>query len=194
MYGIGKYERIWWWSTGFRQRKLPDGWRKHKKLFGLISQCFSGYHGGGVYIADKSKSVIFAGGTIEECSADINGGGIYILNNSNVSMTGGTVKKCYASGGGAVCIQGEYGKFDLSGGELSGSRDEISAEKIYNAEDGGAVYILGGTFNMSGGTLRDFASSNNGGAVYIGSNSKAQIMGGSIMDFEAESNRRGIYI
>ena len=161
---------------------------------GLISQCFSGYHGGGVYIADKSKSVIFAGGTIEECSADINGGGIYILNNSNVSMTGGTVKKCYASGGGAVCIQGEYGKFDLSGGELSGSRDEISAEKIYNAEDGGAAYILGGTFNMSGGTIRDFASSNNGGAVYIGSNSKAQIMGGSIMDCEADANGGGIYM
>ena len=66
------------------------------------------------------------------------------------------------------CVQGASGKLDLQGGTLVGSGNAADADPVYDAEDGGAIYVVGGTLQMSGGSIRNFTVSNNGGRYLSG--------------------------
>lgn len=160
---------------------------------GLISGCSSDFNGGGIYVSDQGASVTISGGTIENCQAAVNGGGLYLLNSSNVTMTGGTIRSCRATSGGAVCIQGSYGKLNLMDGTLVGCGNTEDESPSYDAENGGGVYIVGGTLQMSGGSISDFAVSSNGGGIYLGLNSDLIITGGQLSRCAAVSNGGGIY-
>lgn len=160
---------------------------------GLISGCSSDFNGGGIYVSDQTVAVTLSGGIIENCRAAVNGGGIYLLNSSRVTMTGGTIRGCQATGGGAVCVQGASGKLDLQGGTLVGSGNAADADPVYDAEDGGAIYVVGGTLQMSGGSIRNFTVSNNGGGIYLGLNGTLIITGGQVSRCTALNNGGGIY-
>ena len=160
---------------------------------GLISGCSSDFNGGGIYVSDQTVAVTLSGGIIENCRAAVNGGGIFLLNSSHVTMTGGTIRGCQATGGGAVCVQGASGKLDLQGGTLVGSGNAADADPVYDAEDGGAIYVVGGTLQMSGGSIRNFTVSNNGGGIYLGLNGTLIITGGQVSRCTALNNGGGIY-
>lgn len=160
---------------------------------GMIDGCSSDYHGGGIYISEQVDSMSLAGGTVQNCSAAVHGGGLYILNNENVSMTGGIITDCSAAGGGAVCIQGENGAFDFQGGELVGMQYLETTEEFISAEYGGGIYVLGGSLNISGGTVRNFTVSDSGGGIYSGSGGKITMSGGTVTNCKAENNGGGIY-
>lgn len=160
---------------------------------GVVSECTSDYHGGGIYISDQSMDAVLTGGSVENCSAAVYGGGIYILNNEKVSMTGGAIANCSASGGGAVCIQGDHGKFDFQGGDLIGVQDDQQTEGFYNAKYGGGIYVLGGSLQVSGGTIRNFRVSDSGGGLYLGKNADLAISNGILTGCQAEGQGGGIY-
>ena len=95
-----------------------------------------------------------------------NGGAVY-LEDGSFTMTGGTITDCIAvktdkgtGNGGAVYIKGTNNPtFEMSGGTIS---DCISGVH------GGAVYLEGGTVELSGGEINDnLAQGGNGGGIYI---------------------------
>ncbi|MCZ9318888.1 MAG: PGF-pre-PGF domain-containing protein, partial [Methanocorpusculum sp.] len=55
------------------------------------------------------------------------------------------------------------------------------------------VYVYGGTFTMSGGTISDNAAVNNGGGVYM-SGGTLTLSGGTISDNTATKNGGGVYV
>ncbi|MBQ8803291.1 MAG: right-handed parallel beta-helix repeat-containing protein [Tyzzerella sp.] len=79
------------------------------------------------------------------------------------------------------------GVFNMKGGEIYG----------YNADtaSGGAVRLFTkGTFNMSGGALRDNKTSYGGGAVYMGKNSVFNMKGGKIHNNTAQNNGGAVQV
>ncbi len=164
---------------------------------GIITDCSSDYHGGGIYVSEQSISVAIAGGSIENCQALSHGGGLYVLNNEAVIMTGGSMKHCSAYGGGAVCIQGEKGAFQFTDGTLTGMAEETEKEtgeeENHQAAFGGGIYVLGGTLHLSGGTISDFSASTFGGGVYVGFGGTLTMEGSVFSNCKAEKNGGGIY-
>lgn len=93
-----------------------------------------------------------------------NGGAVY-MEKGSFEMRGGTIKECSAdvkpdARGGAVYILGDDNTtFIMSGGEILGCKA---------MSDGGAVYLEGGTVNITGGKIEgNVAYNGNGGAVSI---------------------------
>lgn len=72
-------------------------------------------------------------------------------------------------------------------------KEESKIEKC-TAENGGAVYINGGTFEQSGGTVTGNTATENGGAVYITNNGTFEQSGGTITGNTATENGGAIYI
>lgn len=92
------------------------------------------------------------------------GGAVY-MEQGTFTMSGGTIKECYAdqtadSKGGAVYILGdENTSFTMSGGEIRECRANA---------DGGAVYLEGGSVTLNGGTIyANVAYNGNGGAIGV---------------------------
>ena len=93
-----------------------------------------------------------------------NGGAVY-MEKGKFTMTGGTIKECYAdktsdAKGGAVYIKGdEDTKFEMKGGSI---------EMCRASADGGAVYLEGGSVEVTGGSIiGNVAYNGNGGAISI---------------------------
>lgn len=161
---------------------------------GVISACTSDYHGGGIYVSDRTKEVSLVEGIIEECSAAVNGGGVYILDNDNVTMSGGKIQNCRASNGAAVCIQGAQANLNLQGGELIGFGGISNGEAAYDATNGGAVYVYSGSLHLSGGSIRDFHAEKNGGAIYLGNDANFTMTGGTLDKCTAQNHGGGVYM
>ena len=73
--------------------------------------------------------------------------------------------------------------------ELLEQAKEISKNtysiKNASAEHGGAIYVSGGSFAMSGGNISSTSATANGGAIYV-SGGSVSISGGNITDVSAE--------
>ena len=120
------------------------------------------------------------GGTIRNSYADDKdylhiqkqGGAVY-LEDGTFIMSGGTIKNCSAEQGGAVYINSKSGNstFTMTGGEIhscfsTGTYNNIGS--LTNPGHGGAVCLMGGEVNMSGGRIwNNYSESGDGGAVYI---------------------------
>ena len=114
--------------------------------------------------------VIRAGGTFSlynakicdnqsgDASNDSVGAGVYV-NGGTFQMYSGSIRENTAlRNGGGVYVDGDTGKFTMSGGTIEGNTS--SGE---NYGDGGGVYINGGTFTMTGGSITNNISRNAGG-------------------------------
>ena len=143
--------------------------------------------GGGVYI-DEHGSFTMTGGEISGNTASAYnsyGGGVYVAGNGSLNMTGGRISTNnsihtggYAYGGGVHIATN--GIFTMSGGEISGNN--VSGSDHYNF--GGGVYVdNNGRFSKTGGIIYGYtesniedisnnnrSASNNGHAVYVGTN------------------------
>lgn len=130
------------------------------------------------FVMAKSEGNIFdmRGGLIRNSSTSDDtyycikphGGAVY-MEQGTFSMSGGTIKECYAdldeySKGGAVYIMGDSNtSFTMSGGEIRECRANA---------DGGAVCLEGGSVTINGGAIySNVAYNGNGGAI--------SVMGGS---------------
>ncbi len=105
-------------------------------------------------------------------------GGVVYLENGSVNISGGTIRDCKAQRGGAIYIAGSYdndlkkynASFTMSGGLIEDN--EAYRSTGYSDEgfegSGGAIYIIDGTVDLTGGTIADnLAAGGNGGGVFI---------------------------
>lgn len=139
---------------------------------GTVRNCTS-ILGGGIAAMYKG-SVILESGTISgntagtaSASHQSAGGGVFLGEQSNMTMTGGTVSDNYSwySGGG------------------------ISLGSIGNAlwvYDEGSGYTGKNTFSMSGGTISGNSAHSCGGGLYVQANTEATITAGTLSGNKAE--------
>ncbi len=139
--------------------------------------------GGGVLV-DAGGLFVMNGGSIENCWANGDGGGIYV--NGTFRMTGGTIRNCETSeavyqgmrGNGGGVYVASSGKFEMSGGSI---------ENCYTGSSGkgGGVYV-GGTFTMTGGTIKNNVVNKNwggeGAGVYVANGANATLIEANITD------------
>lgn len=96
------------------------------------------------------------------------GGAVY-LEDGTFTMTGGTIKNCSAEQGGAVYIESKSGSstFEMEGGEIH-SCFATGNDKTDVLGHGGALCLMGGQVNMTGGKIwNNYSENGDGGAVYI---------------------------
>ena len=140
---------------------------------GTISGNTTDLTDGGVGVYSGGK-FIMNGGEITGNTASYESGGVGVYNSAEFTMNGGTIggtnagKANTATSGGGVKI-GDYGKFTMTGGEISGNKA---------TENGGGVYMYGGTFTVSGaakvtGNKKNNANNN----VYLPDNKHITIDG-----------------
>lgn len=80
--------------------------------------------------------------------------------------------------GGAVCMKDSHGMTFVSGNaEIRNCR----------GANGGAIYMTGGSFNMSDGVIKDCFATNEGGAVYLGGG-VVEFQGGALLNNVAGTN------
>lgn len=85
--------------------------------------------------------------------------------------------------GGAVCMYDTHGITKIQGGTIQNSY----------GKQGGAVYMTGGSFTLSGGTVQSCQAEDEGGAVYLGGG-EVSIQSGAIVNNTAGNNGGGIAV
>jgi len=153
--------------------------------------------------AGQIPSFTMTGGTIRNSdTADEeylhtaeNGGAVY-LERGTVTISSGTIRNCSAEEGGAIYIKGKENEpssasFTMTGGTIQDNEVALN---------GGAIYIVDGTVELSGGTIDDnLATIGNGGGVFI-QRGILTVNGATIKNNSAEAsymdggNGGGIYV
>lgn len=137
---------------------------------GSISGCSAQTEGGGVYLTDVQASFTMNGGTISGCSSE-KGGGVY-YDNGTVTLTGGKITTCTATGTGSGIYYNNPGSFhpdypntflhisdsiSVTGNTLAGS-----ANNVYIPSPAGiairTIHIDGNLTGNIGVTVQDFAA------------------------------------
>lgn len=131
-------------------------------------------------------------------------GGVVYLENGKVEITGGEIRDCVAQKGGAVYIVGSYdsatnkysASFSMSGGTIEGNEAIVSGNEEF-VGSGGAIYIVDGDVELTGGTIAEnMAVGGNGGGVFIRRGS-LKIGGSSLIKgnaSEIRENDAGAYL
>lgn len=158
---------------------------------GLATQEGAKVGGANVTITDGDiiGQVIMAGGGSKACTFDMSGGSIHdtdlIDGNEIKDLEDPQPKipiKYIKENGGAVFMNDEEGVTTITGGTI----------KNCKAENGGAIYMNGGTANIKGGTISGNTATKDGGGVYL-PGGDFTLDGGSISKNNAE-NGGGIFL
>ena len=120
------------------------------------------------------------------------GGGVYVENGA-FTMSGGSICSNIAQQGCGVYVDGRRGSFTMTGGEISGNRPPISSSTMVSGYNGGGVYMKGGMFEMSGGSIANNNAGYNGGGVYM-QGGTFTMSGGSVTNNYAPQNGGGVYM
>lgn len=115
---------------------------------------------GAVYVCGAGGKLNMYGGTIKDCTGTCSG--VYADGGATVTMAGGTIKNNNAGTfSGGVYLSGWSGAvptFNMTGGSITDNQ----------GSNGGGVYIIYGTFNMSGtAAISNNQSANGGGGVHM---------------------------
>ena len=138
-------------------------------IFGNIAEC-----GGGVYV-DSGTFNMLGKSFIDGNNAKSSGGGVYVTNNGTFIMNRG----CIIGGG----VQSEDG------------HNQVLYKSTENtAVNGGDVYVHNGTFNMSGGEIRNNTVTQNGSGVFVDSQGTFTMVGGEICNGKGAQNGGGVYV
>lgn len=122
---------------------------------GVITGGNATQNGGGIYVGGGC-SMTMTGGTIENCSAT-GGGGVYVFHSGSFTMKDGTIENCSATYGGGVYV--DKSTFAMEGGTI----ENCSAK----SGGGGGIYVSSGTFTIGDGEIKNCKSSFGGGGLYI---------------------------
>ena len=126
--------------------------------------------------------VVMAKGGVEDCSFEMTGGTISnIGQNNTVSTLNNQPYTFLKKNGNAVYI--ESGKAEIKDGTIKNTM----------AIDGGAIYVTGGDFSMTGGTIELSNASGNGGAVCI-MDGLASISGTAVVKNTGAAKGGAIYV
>ncbi len=152
-----------------------------------------------MYVYETGKFTM-EGGTIggsdgASANSSESGGGVCVYKGV-FTMSDGSISRNTAtdSGGGVFVSTG--GEFTMTGGTIGGT----DAGSANTADNGGGVFVMNGTFEMSGTAAIRGNSSNGGGGVCVSSSSGGFTMnGGTIGGTEANAANRadlggGVYV
>lgn len=122
------------------------------------------------------------------------GGGVFVIAGGTFTMSGGTIGSSTdaneADLGGGVYVgvntgTGEKGSFTMGGGTITGNTA---------TQNGGGVYVAGGTFTMSDtATIQDNTATTHGGGVHVGDGTFT-MNGGIITGNTTDGNGAGVYL
>ena len=162
--------------------------------------------GTGVFVA-KNATFNMYGGTISGNTAydstNIAAGGVVV--NGTFNMYGGQLVNNYRRiptdilGSAVMVFAG--GTFNLVDGLIArnASQDTEYGNTSTSARNGGAVYVKGGIFNMSGGEISKnvaggFYAPSDGGGVYVTNKGTFNMSGGVIANNTVSRNGGGVYV
>lgn len=149
-------------------------------------------NGGAVYV--DSGTFTMNGGTISHGNAMLGGNGVFV-NIGDFVMNGGEITECGKDsqpGNGAVMI------YKSSSGDGAG-RFVMKNGKIHrnSATQGAGVFVNGGTFEMSGGSISDnkaIGPTGSGGAVYVYNGSFDMSGNATINNNQSSLSAGGVYV
>jgi hypothetical protein len=151
----------------------------------IMSDGEGSLNGGAVYVKSGTLTMNVNSKIEGEALSDpyevFYGGGVYLEAAGRFTMNGGTVRGRAPYGGGIFSM----GTFTMNNGEISGCTNPL----VYVISYGTGVYVGGGTFDMTGGTIKDNilnVDSNgyyggNGGGVYVRSGGEFTMSGRSVI-------------
>ena len=149
-------------------------------------------NGGGVYV--DSGTFTMNGGKISDGNAMLGGNGVFV-NIGDFVMNGGEITECGKGsqpGNGAVMIY-------KSASDDGAGRFVMKSGKIYgnSAEQGAGVFVNGGTFEMSGGSISDneaIGPTGSGGAVYVYNGSFDMSGNATINNNQSSMDAGGVFV
>lgn len=150
-------------------------------------------NGGAVYV--DSGTFTMNGGTISHGNAMLGGNGVFV-NIGDFVMNGGEITECGKDsqpGNGAVMI------YKSSSGDGAGRFVMKNNGKIHrnSATQGAGVFVNGGTFEMSGGSISDneaIGPTGSGGAVYVYNGSFDMSGNATINNNQSSKDAGGVYV
>ena len=150
-------------------------------------------NGGAVYV--DSGTFTMNGGTISHGNAMLGGNGVFV-NIGDFVMNGGEITECGKDsqpGNGAVMI------YKSSSGDGAGRFVMKNNGKIHrnSATQGAGVFVNGGTFEMSGGSISDneaIGPTGSGGAVYVYNGSFDMSRNATINNNQSSMDAGGVYV
>lgn len=175
--------------------------------------------GGAVYI-EGGTFTMESGSTVTGGDVSVNGGAVCV-DSGTFTMNGGTISQGNAQlGGNGVFVH--RGAFVMNGGEITdcgkGSQQGNGAVMIYkpagsasagsfvmkngkihrnSATQGAGVFVNGGTFEMSGGSISDneaIGPTGSGGAVYVYNGSFDMSGNATINNNQSSMDAGGVYV
>ena len=190
-----------------------------------------GVIGGGISVTGGNSDVpgghvIMKGGTVignvnqYTPDYDYGGGGVAVDGRGIFEMQGGAITSNHSVNGGGVALHGN-GQFVLDGGKISGNNATANAGGVYatgngatfelkggsvdanTAAIGGGISVRGhGILNMTGGSVTGNKAKQNGGGIYLYSDTDhpqegtglITVSGGKVADNVANENGGGIYV
>ena len=145
--------------------------------------------GGYLYIQDNHSVILDLNGfelNLGQSFIGIRHSSTLTIRDSSPNETGVITGGDYNSTGGCIWMITNFGgspALILQSGTLAGNLAD---------QNGGAVYMDGGTFTMTGGTISNNGAGSNGGGVYVRAG-VFTMTGGTISNNDAGSNGGGVY-
>jgi hypothetical protein len=188
---------IWVASGTLTINDSPATASKHANTDGRTHKYIISDSNGGMYLLDTTDSfATITGGVIYGANSK-QGGGIFVGDNGNtgsasVILNGGTIAGNQTSGYGAGVYVNKVSTFTMNGGSIEGNVTTGSNSM------GAGVYINGGTFNMTGGTIKlnnNYDDSNgNGGGVAVGAGGTFNMSGNALITLNRGNCGGGVYL
>jgi hypothetical protein len=82
----------------------------------------------------------------------------------------------------------------VNGGTFNLSGGSVSGNATSIVSSGGGVYVVTGTFDMSGGAVSGNTASYDGGGVYVSNNAAFNLSGGAVSGNTSSSSGGGVYV
>ena len=154
--------------------------------------------GGGVHVLSLgSTKMDMQGGEITNNTAAVHGGGVYLTGSQGIllEMKKGSISNntAQSGNGGGIYVDKTITAI-VSGGTVSLDAENITRISSNTALNGAGVYVDGGIFQMSGGSLTVNNSSQNGAGIYA-KDASVTVSGGEIASNKATyGNGAGVYM
>ncbi len=145
---------------------LYDGLLLENRSAGAVSAHSTVYIGVACEMNMHGSTIVGHANTAEEGAVAVSG----IFN-----MDGGHIIGADAAGGGAIQVNTAAAELNISGDAV------IDGGTLTSERNGGAIYVISGAVNVTGGTINGSTVSGNGGAIYAdGEAASVSVSGGTI--------------
>lgn len=147
-------------------------------------------NGGGIFL-DGGTMTINAG-SIQNNATTLDGGGIYIIGGGGLTISEGQITANYSQRNGGGAYIGDGGSFMMTHKNGLVSQNGKNNGTIVT-ENGGGIFLNGGTMNIDAGSIQKNTSIYDGGGVYI-MNGNISMTDGFIEENISNRYGGGVYV